>query len=335
MAYLRELWLREVHKGKLSLVMWMVSPVLYPLSLLYRLVFQVKRNLKRPKKIPIKSIVVGNLTLGGNGKTPLVTKITKILQGRGLKTAIAVSGYKSGVAKSLIVDDEHSARMVGDEAKLHSKYSTVVVGKNRVESVELLRDHDVDVLIFDDGFQSAQISFDVSIIVVGERAFGNNHFIPFGPLRQSPKILSSTTVTILHHSLRGSTLGDERLYYEPIFSSFVKGGVRVAVDVVVREVTDCLVLTLASIANPESFFRIVKDLGIVSEFKIFSDHHQFSENEISDFKMFDYLICTEKDSVKLLEFPEIEHRVIYLEYRLEVYGLEEFLERSLDLGEKV
>ena len=173
--------------------------LLYPFSLLFSYLTSRRRRkfLKNKSKsyeseTPI--IVVGNLTIGGTGKTPLVKYIATELINRGFKPGIVSRGYGGKFKETLKVDENTSVKETGDEAQILSKLNIpFYIDKNRVRAVDQInKNHDCDVIISDDGLQHYKMERDIEIAVIdGKRRFGNKLTFPAGPLRESIKRLDS------------------------------------------------------------------------------------------------------------------------------------------------
>ena len=178
--------------------------LLYPFSILFSyLTSRRRRKFLKNKtesfsaKIPI--IVVGNLTIGGTGKTPLVKYIASELIKRGYKPGIVSRGYGGKFKETLKVDSNTSVKQTGDEAQILSKLNIpFYIDKNRVRAVEkIIGNHDCDVIISDDGLQHYKMKRDIEIAVIdGKRRFGNKLTFPAGPLRESIKRLSTVDFVV-------------------------------------------------------------------------------------------------------------------------------------------
>ena len=136
--------------------------------------------------VPI--IVVGNITVGGTGKTPMVTALVNYLQQQGYKLGVASRGYGGQATQPTLVESSQSADYIGDEPLMifNNTKATVMVGQNRLEVIQrLINAHQCDVIICDDGMQDYRFEHDIEIIMVdGERVFGNHKRLPAGPLRE-------------------------------------------------------------------------------------------------------------------------------------------------------
>ena len=151
---------------------------------------QSVQNRFRPK-LPL--IVVGNITAGGSGKTPLVIRLCELAGSMGLKAGIATTGYGRNGRDTLLVEADGDADVCGDEPVLLARRTgvPVVVARSRLEAVKKLSEMNLDLMVSDDGLQQANLDRDMDICVVdGERGLGNGHLIPAGPLRESADLLA-------------------------------------------------------------------------------------------------------------------------------------------------
>ena len=142
------------------------SKVLYPLSLLFRFGTKLRNFFSLEKSSPIPTICIGNIVVGGAGKTPVAMKICKMLIRSGYKPHFISKGYASIIKESTLVSPWHSPRSVGDESLLLSEVANTWIGTNRLKSAHLAIKEGADCLIMDDGFQNPSIGKDFSIIVV-------------------------------------------------------------------------------------------------------------------------------------------------------------------------
>ena len=158
----------------------------------------------------LKVICVGNFTLGGSGKTPMVRYLRENLSSKGYKCAVLLRGYKGSLKGPVIVNSNtHLSSQVGDEALLHAKDGLTIVSKNRVKGCKYIENLDVDLIILDDGFQNPSLNKDYNLMVVSSnKGIGNKLVFPLGPLRESFRkgigkvnmIIKSINSEIDHHS---------------------------------------------------------------------------------------------------------------------------------------
>jgi tetraacyldisaccharide 4'-kinase len=268
----------------------LISILLIPLSWVYAFISSL--NLFKPLYTSkAKIITIGNITMGGAGKTPVALSIAKMLKEH--KLAILTRGYKGKLKGPLIVNDSHNINDIGDEALLLKKQAVTCVSKNRLEGIKFLEDLGYDLIITDDGLQDSRFKKDISIVVVDSYfGFGNGLIFPAGPLRESKNSgLKKTSFIAL--------IGDKEIDLEtstPIIKA------KLVSDL---SLDNRSFIAFAGIGNPDKFFHSVKEAGGTIIQKIaFGDHHQYTNKEIDDLyelaKMHKAeLITTEKDYTRI------------------------------------
>lgn len=274
--------------------------LLIPFSVIYRSITFVRRLFltHRQSKFLVPVVVVGNITVGGVGKTPLVIALCQEFMRNQLSVGIVSRGYKSMIANyphEVKIDD--SALDVGDEPfmMLHRTGCAVVISPKRVEAIDyLLAKHDVDVIISDDGLQHYAMGRDIEVAVIdGVRRLGNGHCLPAGPLREPVKRLNSVDFIVNN--------GSEAQNGEYLMTAKVDGIYQLLTDKPIDEsLKNKSFHAIAGIGNPDRYFSTIDELGIRYKPRIFSDHHRYQQ---SDFNFnHDLIIMTEKDAVKCRSF---------------------------------
>jgi tetraacyldisaccharide 4'-kinase len=274
------------------------SIFLSPLSLFYNLVHKIYYRLCSEKKISIPTICVGNLVVGGTGKTPVVIELRKLLSGNYNNIFVLLRGYRRSSSKAKIVDINDEPRIVGDEAVLHKNYGQVCVAKDRQKGANLCIQSKADLLILDDGFQSKHIKKDISLIVCDTlNQFGNAKIFPAGPLRESIKSgLSRADALIL---IKNSKNNLELKFPNdlPVFNAKKK--------ITIPKLNTKNILAFCALGSPENFYNSLTEIGlIIKQKKSFPDHHFYSDNEIiqiinlAEKDSLD-IITTEKDIIKI------------------------------------
>ena len=292
--------------------------LLYPFSLLFsyltsrrRRKFLKDKNKSYKSEIPI--IVVGNLTIGGTGKTPLVKYIATELINRGYKPGIVSRGYGGKFKETLKVDENTSVTETGDEAQILAKLNIpFYIDKNRVRAVDKInKNHDCDVIISDDGLQHYKMKRNIEIAVIdGKRRFGNKLTFPAGPLRESIKRLDSVDFIINN---TGPTEEKEFLMnISPSEFVHLKSGKSYKID---EWPMHNQVHAVAGLGNPGRFFDLLGKLGFDIIRHPFPDHHNFLS---SDIFYLDHLpiVMTEKDASKCKEFDN--NKIWYLKIDADV-----------------
>jgi tetraacyldisaccharide 4'-kinase len=297
--------------------------LLLPFALLFRLAAAMRRALYRARILPqwkarVPVIVVGNIAVGGTGKTPLVLAIVELLQSRGWNPGVVARGYgrvprreadPPGVVA--VYPDIATPELFGDEPVLIARRARVpvFVGADRPAAARALLDahREVDVLVSDDGLQHYALARDVEIAVVdGERRFGNGLPLPAGPLREPVSRLAEVDAIVVNGrdapSMAGSVpafamrLGRER------FAS-VTGNRDAGVEEFALHARGMRVVAVAGIGNPARFFDHLARLGIVARRLAFPDHHAFQAGELR-LPDAELVVMTEKDAVKCSAFAD-------------------------------
>ncbi len=282
-----------------------LSYFLWPFSLLWQWTMALRQSLYRrgifsTTHFPVPIIVVGNLTVGGNGKTPVIMALVELLREMGFKPGIVSRGYGAALKKgAYLVTATSNATLVGDEPLLLARRLNcpLAIGAKRVEAVNmLLAHHDCDVVLSDDGLQHLAMGRAMELILVdGQRQFGNGFCLPAGPLRESVKRLS-TTPWIIYHS--ADPAYEQRFFLQPhCFRSVTKPELTRSLSSFADQTVD----VVAAIGYPQRFLDALQTLGIKVKAKTFRDHHAYDEAELSTYKN-KTLIMTEKDAVKCAAF---------------------------------
>lgn len=316
---------------------WLLWPLLWPLSLLFasisvnrRQAYQVGKKESYRPKVPV--VVVGNITAGGNGKTPVVVWLVEELKKRGLQAGVVSRGY-GGKAPHYpyLVDDVTTAEIAGDEPVLIQRRTQVpvAVSPKRSEAVKLLLDHNVDVIITDDGLQHYALQRDVELVVIdGQRRFGNHHFIPLGPLREGLSRLKEVDFKICNG---GEAQGAE-IPMQLTPSKLVN-----LVSLEQKEVSELEdVVAFAGIGHPPRFFNTLANLDAsVIATKAFVDHQAYKESELDALaQKGQHLVMTEKDAVKCRSFAKSNWWYLPVDAELPTLQAEQIINRILEVKEQ-
>ena len=280
------------------------SLLLYPASRLYGAVAQSRMEMANPPLAGISVVCVGDLTVGGAGKTPIAISLAKAAAKSGFKPGFISRGYGGGSTEPHLVDPErHSVRRSGDEPMLLAAQAPTAVAANRKAAAELLESRGCDFAIMDDGFQSARLLFDYALIVVdAERGIGNGHIVPAGPLRAplEAQIRRASSIvkigegraadTVIRHAARAG---------KPLFAARTR-------IVNPKKHSGNRYLAFAGIGFPRKFFNSLKSTGaeLVST-REYSDHHVYSESDMAELaeaaaQNRSSLITTEKDAIRFV-----------------------------------
>lgn len=248
-------------------------------------------------------VIVGNLTAGGAGKTPLVMRLCQLAVEMNLKPGIATTGYGRASRDTFVVHADSDPRLCGDEPLLLAQRTAVpvVVAADRLEAVKKLDGMDLDLLISDDGLQHPGLDRDIEFCVVdGERGLGNGHQIPAGPLRESPERLGQVDYVISNGEWldKPGTVGVQlmRLVAKSVRS--LSGTQDLTPEEFQRRIAGIPVHAVCAIGNPERFFRLLEGMGIRAGSQRFPDHHAYSRADFDSIADGSAIIMTEKDAVK-------------------------------------
>lgn len=277
---------------------------LHPLSLLYGALARLDRLLTRPVRIGVPVVVVGNLIVGGAGKTPTVIALTRILRAYGWSPGIVSRGYGRRGHGVAAVSADSAARDSGDEPLLMKLRAAVpvFVGEDRVDAARTLcRAHpEVDIVVSDDGLQHHRLARDLQVIVFDERGVGNGLLLPAGPLREPlPQAVSVTTLP-LYNAPKPSTplpgwMASRRLTGVVPLDDWIAG--TQAPRNSWAELRGRTVVAAAGIASPERFFSALRAEGLAIDPLPLPDHFAYDTlpwpAETAD------VVVTEKDAVKL------------------------------------
>jgi subfamily B ATP-binding cassette protein MsbA len=312
----------DEYNSSLVIDSWYKKSLWLYLLIPFSLLFSYLTNRRRVKffksklhsyKPSIPLIVVGNLTIGGTGKTPLVAYIASELIKKGYKPGLVSRGYGGKFRETLYVTNDTPVKQTGDEAQILSKLNLpFYIDKNRVRAVqELEKNHECDVIISDDGLQHYKMNRDIEIVVIdGKRRFGNNLTFPAGPLRESLKRLSSVDFIVNN---TGPTQENEYLMnISPAKFIHLKSGKSYPIE---KWPMHKQVHAVAGLGNPGRFFDLLARLGFEIFRHPFPDHHNFGESDISYLDSLP-IIMTEKDAAKCRAFDN--NRIWYLTIEADV-----------------
>ncbi len=295
-------------KDKISLI----ALILIPFSYLYWCLFIIKKKLNKKKKFPIKVMCVGNIYLGGTGKTPFSIELLSILERLGKKACFVIKNHN----------------LTEDENKLLSKYGSVFASSNRVNSIKLAHENGFDVAIMDDGFQDFSLEKNFSFLCFDEKLWiGNGLLIPAGPLRESLKngikranciLIKGKKNNLIENKIRelNKTIDIFYFEYKPID---------------IKNYLDKSVISFAGIGNPEGFFELLRknNINILNNFS-FPDHHNYTDHEIkkliNEAKENDaILLTTEKDFLRIKK--EFHDKLGFLKIELIIEKKNELMDK--------
>ena len=339
---------------------WCLFP-LFSASILYSGIIRLRNlfyqtGLFKVRKLGCRVISVGNITLGGTGKTPVVERLASLLYCRGRKVAIVSRGYRRkkgprlrrlkeklrGAPTTRVVSDGYNillnSRVAGDEPYMlasNLEGVPVVINRNRRKgALYAIRRFKADTIILDDGFQHLDLKRDLDIVLIDATCpFGNGHIFPRGILREPCRNLSRADLLFITKAVSGGQdelKKDLRRYnqrarilecrHNPIYLYDVRTSIKASLDFI----RGMKAATLAGIANPEGFEKMLSGLGVeVIHSRRFADHHIYSQQELIDVlnkaarRGAEILLTTEKDAVRFPRLPKGAIPVFSLRVRID------------------
>jgi tetraacyldisaccharide 4'-kinase len=280
------------------------SWLLLPLSLVFALLSALRRTLFRigvlkSTALPVPVVVVGNISVGGTGKTPVTLWLCDYLRQQGWKPGIVSRGYGVKLKAPVLVHVENdSPATVGDEPYLLASRSScpVVVCPNRVKAAQFLLAHsDCNIVVSDDGLQHYALGRDLEIILLdGSRGLGNGLLLPAGPLREGAWRLKRADL-VLSNSVKSS--------FTPHMFELQPDNARALLNEQQHLAAGSAVTLVSGIGNPRRFTRSVAQMGYHSTAsRFFADHYAFRAEDFTD--VTGPLLMTEKDAVKCRPFAQ-------------------------------
>jgi len=316
MRLIEKIWFKR-HNAK-----WIIVPLLLPVSVLFYLLTGLRRffyrvGLFQSHRVSAPVIIVGNIGIGGNGKTPVVIYLIEQCIKLGLKVGVVSRGYggKAPYYPYLLTKDS-SASEAGDEPILIYQRCKipVVVGANRVAAANLLIAKGCNIIIADDGLQHYTLARDLELVIVdAKRQFGNGFLLPAGPLREGKWRLNTVDFVIYNQSSGNINSHNNSFTHNkyskidmvlcPQFVCNVKTNEKISLQVFINQHNN--VNAIAAIGDPERFFTTLSSQHFnVKKAKGFVDHHQFTLSDLQHFSASMPLLMTEKDAVKCQKFAK-------------------------------
>jgi tetraacyldisaccharide 4'-kinase len=277
----------------------------FPLAMLYGVIVSARRALYRygwlrAVRLPCPVVVVGNITVGGTGKTPLTLALAHALRERGYRPGVVSRGYGGSRHEPALLDESPDPVEVGDEPCLMRAHGVpVAVGRDRPAAAQLLLDAGCNLIIGDDGLQHYRLARDVEICVIdGGRRFGNKRLLPAGPLREPLQRLGQVDFRVCNG---GNPHADE-------VPMCLRGGMARALcdgrEQPIGSFSGMRVHAVAAIGHPERFFASLAAQGLEIIQHPFPDHHAFVPEDLA-FGDDRPVLMTEKDAVKCRKFAQM------------------------------
>lgn len=262
----------------------------------------------------IPTVVVGNLSVGGTGKTPLVMWLVERLQQSGRRPGIVLRGHGGSQRAAHLVHPADSAALVGDEAVLLARRTgaSVAVGRRRLAAARLLRTAGCDIIVADDGLQHLAMHRDLDIVVIdGERGLGNGALLPAGPLREPAGRLRDAGLVVVHGTDIQHVVPPEFTPLTMRLSPLPLRRVADDAEADLARLRGTRVHALAGIGNPDRFFAQLRAAGLDPIEHPRPDHHRYSAEELAPRDGLP-VVMTEKDAVKCTALALGRPDVFYL-----------------------
>ena len=318
-------WYRSSHT--------LLTLALLPLSWSFRGIVSLRRifyrlNIKKQQQFPVPVIVVGNITVGGTGKTPFVIWLAAMLKEQGFRPGIVSRGYGGAQRREPQWVNAHSdVKQVGDEAVLLARRTQcpLVVSVDRGSAVKhLLSQTDCNIVISDDGLQHYRMGRQIEIVIVdGERGIGNGALLPAGPLREPVSRLGEVDFVVVQ--------GHSAFHFEQAVTMTLQGDILHSVynpqqTMTLNDLKNKTVHAIAAIGNPQRFFSRLQTAGMTVLEQAFPDHYLFQQQ---DLQFADHLpvVMTEKDAVKYQSFADERHWYLPVAAQLDSNFAEKLMEK--------
>ena len=289
----------------------LTASLLWPISLLFGLLSATRRGMFRcgllqSFALPVPVIIVGNVVVGGTGKTPLVISLVHALRQAGYVPGVISRGYGAVALAVHAVTPDSVAALVGDEPLLIAQQTgcAVTIGRDRVAAArQLLRDHPtVNVILSDDGLQHYRLQRTFEIVLFDERGGGNRWLLPAGPLREPMSRRRDATV------VNGSRI-PAKFPPQTMLMQLCGDHAEALSNRTDKQPLRGLsgrILAAAGIGNPQRFFTLLRDAGLVIDTMALPDHHVFSDASFADVEA-DLILITEKDAVKCVQIDSLKN----------------------------
>lgn len=331
----------KVWRGQSNSLFWLLCPLLFPLSCVYRLCLIVRDymydiGMIKVSGVPVPVISVGNITLGGTGKTPVVEEISKRFIEAGFNPAIATRGYKRSRKGTFIVDgNKDSAQEVGDEALMLTKKTKapVVVGSDRAQAIMAgMEKFNIDIALLDDGFQLKNLKKDIEILLLnGGEAKMNGNLFPLGPYREPAERIKDADIILIGKGEINSNLKHYteempvfRFHYMPVYLINLKHNLTGHYNFLKGK----NVLAFSGLGDNSAFFDFLKKLGANIIFELaYPDHYAYKRRDMEKLQLHreaEIIVTTEKDAIKIdpIYAPE---NLYYLTIKAEIEKGEEMM----------
>jgi len=276
---------------------WPLSQLFCLISFLRRWLY--RRGVLKSFAFDVPIVVVGNISVGGSGKTPLLIALVDDLKLQGKKPGVVSRGYGGTVEGVKQLDESDAVKDVGDEPSMIFQRCAcpVVVGKDRAAAVAyLLANNDCDIILSDDGLQHYKLQRQFEIAVVdAQRKHGNGFCLPAGPLREKVSRLKSVDMVVYNAEPQDEVAAQNSCFYQLKFERVVN--ILTGEKKALNELKGLAVLAIAGIGFPQRFFNVLTDEGLTIQQQAYSDHYDFVDSDVEAW-LGRTVLMTEKDAVK-------------------------------------
>ena len=304
-----------------------LSLLLFPFSILYYLCFIIYKISNKEKKCNIPVLCVGNITLGGAGKTPTVIEMRQILTKNFKKIFVLTRGYKGTAKGPLIVSKDHSFHEVGEESLLHSHFGLTCVSKKKFLGAKFCEAQGGKLIIMDDGLQSIDIKKDCKVLVIdSEYGFGNKNIFPSGPLREPINSGIKNCDLILIIGNNSNIFEKNMIPKQKVFMA--------KKEISIESCKNKNLFVFSALGNNTNFHNSLLHSGFtIKRIKSFSDHYIFKKNDILSIlnlakKENLTVVCTKKDYIKVPE--EFKNKITPVNLNLKIEKKNKFEQRVLE-----
>ena len=301
--------------------------LLFPFSILYYLCFIIYKISSKEKKCNIPVLCVGNITLGGAGKTPTVIEIRQILTKNFKKIFVLTRGYKGTAKGPLIVSKDHSFHEVGEESLLHSHFGLTCVSKKKFLGAKFCEAQGGKLIIMDDGLQSIDVKKDCKVLVIdSEYGFGNKNIFPSGPLREPINSGIKNCDLILIIGNNSNIFEKNMIPKQKVFMA--------KKEISIESCKNKNLFVFSALGNNTNFHNSLLHSGFtIKRIKSFSDHYIFKKNDILSIlnvakKENLTVVCTKKDYIKVPE--EFKNKIKPVNLNLKIEKRKKFEKRVLE-----
>ena len=304
-----------------------LSLLLFPFSILYYLCFIIYKISNKEKKCNIPVLCVGNITLGGAGKTPTVIEMRQILTKNFKKIFVLTRGYKGTAKGPLIVSKDHSFHEVGEESLLHSHFGLTCVSKKKFLGAKFCEAQGGKLIIMDDGLQSIDIKKDCKVLVIdSDYGFGNKNIFPSGPLREPINSGIKNCDLILIIGNNSNIFEKNMIPKQKVFMA--------KKEISIESCKNKNLFVFSALGNNTNFHNSLLNSGFtIKRIKSFSDHYIFKKNDILSIlnlakKENLTVVCTKKDYIKVPE--EFKNKIKPVNLNLKIEKKKKFEKRVLE-----